>query len=88
MINLVETEKVGNPLLLIYRVLRCTPTAKPPSERSASSYNDCSVPSMINLVKKAHHGYIKDEKVQDVKIFLQILEILFSLLGFFVCLFW
>lgn len=78
-----RAEKVGNPLLLIYRVLRYATTAKPPGQRSAFSYDDRPEPSRIDLVKETHHGYIKDEKVEDVKIFLRILGILFSLLGFF-----
>ena len=79
----VRAEKVGNPLLLIYHVLRYAATAKPPGERSAFSYDDRTEPSRIDLVKETHHGPIKDEKVEDVKIFLRILGILFSLLGFF-----
>ena len=79
----VRADKVGNPLLLIYRVLRYAVTAKPPGERSAFSYDDRTEPSRIDLVKETHHGPIKDEKVEDVKIFLRILGILFSLLGFF-----
>ena len=79
----IRAEKVGNPLLLIYCVLRYAVTAKPPGERSAFSYDDRLEPSRIDLVKKTHHGPIKDEKVEDVKIFLRILGILFSLVGFF-----
>ena len=88
-INLVGTgwfinaEKVGNTLLLIYRVLKYAATAKPPGERSAFSYDDRSEPSRIDLAKQTHHGYIKDEKVEDVKVFLRILGMLSSLLGFF-----
>ena len=78
-----RAERVGNPLLLIYRVLRYAATAKPPGQRSAFSYDDRSEPSRIDLAKETHHGYIKDEKVEDVKVFLRILLILFSLLGFF-----
>ena len=79
----IKAEKVGNTLLLIYRVLRYAAVAKPPGQRSAFSYDDRPKPSRIDLVKETHHGYIKDEKVEDVKVFLKILGILFSLLGFF-----
>ena len=78
-----RADKVGNPLWLIYCVLRYALVAKPPGERSAFSYDDRSEPSRIDLVKETHHGQIKDEKVEDVKIFLRILGILFSLIGFF-----
>lgn len=64
-------------------MLRYAAVAKPPGQRSAFSYDDRPKPSRIDLVKETHHGYIKDEKVEDVKVFLKILGILFSLLGFF-----
>lgn len=79
----VKAEKVGNPLLLIYRVLRYSLTAQRPVERSAFSYDGRPEPSRIDLAKITHHGCFEDEKVEDVKVFLRILGILSSLLGFF-----
>lgn len=79
----VKAGKVGNPLLLIYRVLRYSLTAQQPAERSAFSYDGRPEPSRIDLAKRTHHGCFEDEKVEDVKVFLRILGILSSLLGFF-----
>ena len=78
-----RAEKVGNPLLLISCVLKYAAIAKPPGERSVFSYDGRLELSRVHFVKETHHGYIKDEKVEDVKMFLRILKILFSLLGFF-----
>ena len=79
----VRAEKVGNPMLLIYRVLRYSLTAQRPAVRSAFSYDGRPEPSRIDLAKRTHHGRFEDEKVEDVKVFLRILGILSSLLGFF-----
>ena len=78
----IKKEKVGNPLLLIYRVLRYAATAKRPAERSAFSFDGRPVPSRIDLAKETHHGVFRDERVEDVKTFLRILVFLVSLLGF------
>jgi len=78
----VKREKVGNPLLLVYRVLRYAATAKMPLERSAFSFDGRCEPSRIDLAKETHHGVFQDEKVEDVKTFLRILVFLISLLGF------
>ena len=79
----VKAGKVGNPLLLIYHVLRYSLTAQRPDERSAFSYDGRPEPSRIDLAKRTHHGRFEDEKVEDVKVFLRILGILSSLVGFF-----
>ena len=78
----IKKEKVGNPLLLIYRVLRYAMTARRPPNRSAFSYDDRPEPSRIDLAKGTHFGIFSDEKVEDVKTFLRILIFLISLLGF------
>ena len=78
-----KTDKVGNPLLLIFRVLRCATTVKKPAERSAFSYDGRPEPSRLDLVKQTHFGSFTDEEVEDVKVFLRILGILSSLIGFF-----
>ena len=89
----IKREKVGNPLLLIYCVLRYAMTAKRPVERSAFSFDDRSEPSRIDLAKQTHYGMFRDEQVEDVKTFLRILLFLVALIGFFcvyplVCLKW
>ena len=67
---------VGNPLLLILRVLRNAATAKKPAHGGPEL-------SRLDLVKQTHAGHIKDVEVEDVKAFLRILGILASLVGFF-----
>ena len=74
---------IGNPISLIFRVLKYAATAKKSVERSAFSYDGRPEPSRLDLVKRTHFGCINDEKVEDVKIFFRILGILFSLIGFF-----
>jgi len=74
---------IGNPISLIFRVLRYAALAKRPLQRSAFSYDGRPEPSRLDLVKRTHFGCISDEKVEDVKTFFRILVILFSLIGFF-----
>ena len=74
---------IGNPILLIFRVLRHATTVTKPSERSAFSYDGRPEPSRLDLVKETHFGSFRDEEVEDVKVFLRILGILSSLVGFF-----
>ena len=78
----IKTTKRTNPLLLIYRVIKYAATKKKPAERSAFSYDDRPEPSRIDLAKKTHCGIFNDEKVEDVKTFLRILVMIFSLIGF------
>ena len=78
----IKREKVGNPLLLIYRVLRYAITAKRPAERTAFSYDGRSEPSRIDLAKQTHYGIFRDEQVEDVKTFLRMLVFMVSLFGF------
>ena len=78
----VKKEKVGNPLLLIYRVLSYAASVRRPLYRSAFSYDGRSTPSRIDLAKETHFGKFRDEKVEDVKTFLRILVMLISLTGF------
>ena len=79
----IKAGKVGNPLLLIFSVLRRAATVKKPEERSAFSYDGRPEPSRLDLVKQTHFGSFTDEEVEDVKVFLRILGILSSLVGFF-----
>jgi len=78
----MKTSKCTNPVLLIYRVLRYTAMKSKPAERSAFSYDDRPEPSRIDFAKKTHCGIFDDEQVEDVKTFLRILVVIFSLLGF------
>ena len=80
----VKKEKVaiGNPILLIYRVLSYAASVRRPLYRSAFSYDGRPKPSRIDLAKETHFGKFRDEKVEDVKTFLRILVMLISLTGF------
>ena len=78
----VKSEKVGNPLLVIYRVLRYAASVRRPLYRSAFSYDGRPTPSRIDLAKETHFGKFSDEQVEDVKTFLRILVMLISLAGF------
>jgi len=78
----IKIEKVSNPLLLIYRVLKYAATVKRPAERTAFSYDGRSEPSRIDLAKITHLGDFRDEEVEDVKTFLRIVVFLISLSGF------
>jgi len=78
----IKREKVGNPLLLVYRVLRYAAAAKRPAERSAFSYDDRPEPSRIDLAKETHYGIFRDEQVEDVKTFLRILVFIALLFGY------
>ena len=78
----VKSEKVGNPLLVIYRVLRYAASVKRPLYRSAFSYDGRPTPSRIDLAKETHFGKFSDEQVEDVKTFLRISVMLISLAGF------
>ena len=78
----VKKDKVGNPLLLIYRVLSYAVSVRRPVHRSAFSYDGRPKPSRIDLAKETHFGKFRDEQVEDVKTFLRILIMLISLVGF------
>ena len=78
----VRREKVGNPLLVIYRVLSYAVSVRRPPYRSAFSYDGRPQPSRIDLAKETHFGKFRDEQVEDVKTFLRILVMLISLAGF------
>ena len=78
----VKVQNISNPLLLVYRVLKCAVTAKRPVNRTAFSYDGRPEPSRIDLAKVTHHGKFRDEEVEDVKTFLRIVVFLISLTGF------
>ena len=78
----IRVEKISNPLLLVYQVLKYAATVKRPAERTAFSYDGRPVPSRIDLAKATHFGKFSDEEVEDVKTFLRIIVFLISLTGF------
>ena len=78
----IKIEKIRNPLLLVYQVLKYAATVKRPVERTAFSYDGRPEPSRIDLAKITHLGNFRDEEVEDVKTFLRIVVFLISLAGF------
>ena len=80
----IKKQKAGNPLKLIYHVLKNAATVKRPTNRTAFSYDGRPEPSRIDLAKQTHLGKFPDEQVEDVKTFLRIMVFLISLIGFLI----
>ena len=76
-------EPVGkNPFTMIYKVLKYSWQHKCPERRSAFTYWEEDIPPRIDLGKSKYGGPFTTEEVEDVKTFLLLLLILFSLFGF------
>jgi len=74
--------KSGNPLSIVYRVLRFAATAKRPRYQSAFRIGE-PPPSRINLAMRENGGRFSVEQVEDVKTFFRILLVLLSFFGYF-----
>ena len=68
-----------NPYKLVYRVIKFAIKHKNPIQRSAFTYCEDELPSRIDLGKAKYGGPFTSEQVEDVKAFLGILSILFTL---------
>ena len=68
-----------NPYKLVYRVIKFAIKHKNPIWRSAFTYCEDELPSRIDLGKRKYGGPFTSEQVEDVKAFLGILSILFTL---------
>ena len=78
----VDNQERQNPPKLIWNVLHCAVSAKRPLARSAFSFTgEADRPSRLDLAKRQHGGRYRAEEVEDVKTFLQILLLLFSICG-------
>ena len=71
----------SNPYYLIYHVVKFAKEHKCPVRRSALTFWENEIPSRINLGKRKYGGPFTNEEVEDVKTFLQLLKLLFSLSG-------
>jgi len=69
---LVVEPKSQNPLKTVTNVLKYAATHKYPSNRSALTYCEESLPSRIDLGKSKYGGPFTTEQVEDVKTFLRI----------------
>ena len=68
-----------NPYKLVYKVIKYACLNKRPTLRSAFTYCEDELPSRMDLGKLRYGGPFTTEQVEDVKVFLRILMVLFSL---------
>ena len=82
--KLIILPKLGNPLRLVFDVLRYAYKAKPnPFYRSAFQVGQ-PYPKGLDLAMTTHGGVFSVEQVEDVKTFFRILFLLLSFFGYFV----
>ena len=79
---LIEPSRV-NPYKLVYKVTNFAWQHKVPVKRSAFTYCEDNIPSGLNIAKDKYGGPYTTEQVEDVKVFYEILKVLFSLGAFF-----
>ena len=72
----------NNPFTMVYKVLKYSWQHKCPERRSAFTYWEEDIPHRIDLGKSKYGGPFTTEEVEDVKTFLLLFLILFSLFGF------
>ena len=75
---LIEPSRV-NPYKLVYKVIKFAWQHKVPVNRSAFTYCEDDTPSGLNLAKDKYGGPFTTEQVEDVKVFCEIIKVLFSL---------
>ena len=68
-----------NPYKLVYNVICFARKHSRPIQRSAFTYCEDELPSRLDLGKEKYGGPFTTEQVEDVKVFLNILQILLSL---------
>ena len=73
-----------NHYYLIYFVIKFALKHKYPLQRSALTYWEDKIPSRIDLGKSKYGGPFTSEEVENVKILLQLIVVLGSLLGTFI----
>ena len=73
-----------NPYSLVYCVIKFALKHKYPLQRSALTYWEDKIPSRIDLGKSKYGGPFTSEEVENVKILLQLITVLGSLLGTFI----
>ena len=73
---LIEHGRI-NPYKLVYRVIRFSWKHKIPVRRSAFTYCEDELPSRLDLSKRKYGGPFTTEQVEDVKVFLGIVKVLF-----------
>ena len=68
-----------NPYILVYKVLQFARKHRYPVRRSAFTYCEDELPSRLDLAKEKYGGPFTTEQVENVKIFLSIMQVLVSL---------
>lgn len=71
-----------NPYKLVYKATKFAFKHKYPVQRSAFTYCEDEIPSRLDLGKRKYGGPFTTEQVEDVKVFYQILKVLFCLAPF------
>lgn len=77
----IEPTSRTNPLTLINKVMNYASQHTQPVKPSAFTYGDEASPSRLDLGKERFGGPFTTEQVEDVKSFLQIIVLLFTLFG-------
>ena len=72
-----------NPYVLVYKVVSFARKHKVPIRRSAFTYCEDELPSRLDLGKSKYGGPFTTEQVEDVKVLLGIIKVLFSFGPFF-----
>ena len=68
-----------NPYVLVYKVIQFARKHRHPVRRSAFTYCEDELPSRMDLGKEKYGGPFTTEQVENVKVFLCILQVLLSL---------
>ena len=71
----------SNPYYLIYNVLKYAQKYKHPAQRSALTYWEDKIPSIIDLGKSKYGSPFTNEEVENVKTFFHLIKLLLSLSG-------
>ena len=69
----------ANPYKLVYRVIKFACQHKVPPRRSAFTFCEDELPTRLDLGKHKFGGPFTTREVEDVKAFLGIIKILFSI---------
>ena len=81
--DFVIEQTTKNPLSIVVKVLKYSSKHKYPENRSAFTYWENDIPSRIDLGKEKYGGPFTYEQVEDVKVMIRLLIVMFSLFGFY-----
>ena len=81
--DFVIEQTTKNPLSIVVKVLKYSLKHKYPENRSAFTYWENDIPSRIDLGKEKYGGPFTYEQVEDVKVMIRLLIVMFSLFGFY-----